>query len=449
MRAAAPSSEVGWKRAEGHPVEEAVPTLDGRKLVNRLVSAAVAAAVTVLPAALPAVASPTAPVSAAAQGEQPGYQTRHLRWRAAESGFDSWALTGANRSGSGALRLDRATAESGTDPYAPGGYLGGNYYNGGSFIVGEALSPVQAAPIAFSEAIVSWNATTPPGTWIEVEMRALAGGRFTKFYNLGIWASDSSTVPRHSVRAQGDADGFVAVDTLVLDKKVRPDAFQIRLRLFTAITGHGAVPTVENAFLALSTPLAHVGTMPPGDPARWNRLLAVPECSQMVYPDGGTVWCSPTSTSMVMAYWSGDTGPCEPRVRAAVAGVFDRVYDGHGNWPFNTAYASTAGLEAHVARFTNMADAERWIEAGVPVVISYYWKRNSLAGAPIPTSDGHLAVLVGFDAGGNPIVNDPAAALDGDVQRTYDRAELEDLWVAKSGGTAYLVYPPGHPVPAL
>jgi hypothetical protein len=45
-------------------------------------------------------------------------------------------------------------------------------------------------------------------------------------------------------------------------------------------------------------------------------------------------------------------------------------------------------------------------------------------------------------------VNDPAAAVDGDVQRTYLRSELEHLWVKKSGGTAYLVYPTGHAVPA-
>ena len=101
-----------------------------------------------------------------------------------------------------------------------------------------------------------------------------------------------------------------------------------------------------------------------------------------------------------------------------------------------------------MTRFTNMAEAEPRIAAGVPVVISYYWKRNSLEGAPIPTSDGHLAVLVGFDAAGNPIVNDPAAAADADVQRTYNRAELEELWVTKSGGTAYVMYPTGHQVPA-
>jgi hypothetical protein len=403
---------------------------------------AVAAALAVLTLLAPAAAGVTLP---AAGAETAPYRTSDIAWKAAEGGFSSWALTGAARNHDGTLRLDRATASAETDPYPVGGYLGGNYYNGGSYLVGEAVSPVTAADIPFAEAIASWNAETPPGTWLEIQMRARTGERFTKYYNLGIWAADSSTVARHSVRAQGDGDGFVAVDTLVLDKKVVPDAFQLKVRLFSATPE--AVPSLRNVFVATSTALAGSHSPVAGDPALWNRALDVPECSQMVYPDGGTVWCSPTSTSMVTAYWSGDTGPCEPRVRAAVAGVYDRVYDGDGNWPFNTAYAATAGLESRVTRFTSMAEAEPWIAAGVPVVISYFWKRNSLQGAPIPTSDGHLAVLVGFDAAGNPIVNDPAAAGDGEVQRTYLRSELEDLWVAKSGGTAYLIHPAGHVVP--
>ena len=395
------------------------------------------AAVATVVAAL-AVLSLVPPLGAGAEAAP--YRTSEVSWKASGNGFSSWSLAGATRAGDGTVRLDPATATAETDPYPVGGYLGGNYYNGGSYLVGEALSPVMAADIPFAEAIASWNAATPPGTWIETQIRARTGDRFTKFYNLGIWASDSSTIARHSVRAQGDGDGYVAVDTLVLDKKVVPDAFQVKVRLFSAAAG--VVPSLRNLFVVTSTALTP-SPMPAGNPALWNRVLPVPECSQMVYPDGGTVWCSPTSTSMVMAYWARDTGPCGPRVRAAVAGVYDRVYDGDGNWPFNTAYAATAGLEAYVTRFTSMAEAEPWIAAGVPVVISYYWKRNSLDGAPIPTSDGHLAVLVGFDGAGNPIVNDPAAANDADVQRTYPRAQLEDLWVAKSGGTAYLIYPAG------
>jgi Peptidase_C39 like family len=132
-----------------------------------------------------------------------------------------------------------------------------------------------------------------------------------------------------------------------------------------------------------------------------------------------------------------------------VSGVYDRVYGGHGNWPFNTAYAAGQGMEAYVTRFTSMAQAEDWIAAGVPVIISYGWGRNQLTGAPLPASNGHLAVLVGFDAKGNPIVNDPAAPANEAVQRTYQRAELERLWLQSSGGTVYLIYPVGRAVPKL
>lgn len=61
----------------------------------------------------------------------------------------------------------------------------------------------------------------------------------------------------------------------------------------------------------------------------------------------------------------------------------------------------------------------------------------------------NVAVLVGFDAAGNPIVNDTAAATNGTVQRTYARAQLEKLWLEHSGGTVYLLYPPGHVVPRM
>ena len=70
-------------------------------------------------------------------------------------------------------------------------------------------------------------------------------------------------------------------------------------------------------------------------------------------------------------------------MRAAVDGVYDWVYEGHGNWPFNTAYAAARGLEASVARFRSLAEAEPWIAAGVPVGMSYAWKPGMLTGAPV------------------------------------------------------------------
>jgi hypothetical protein len=158
----------------------------------------------------------------------------------------------------------------------------------------------------------------------------------------------------------------------------------------------------------------------------------------MVYP-GGNVWCSATSTAMIVSYWTGYTGLCEPAVMAAVDGVYDFVYDGTGNWTFNTAYAGSYGLNASVRRFSSMEQIEYWVAQGVPVAFSYAWNVGELTGAAVASSSGHLSVIVGFDGQGNPIVNDPAAATDEAVQRTYLRSELEPLWLENSGGVVYLI----------
>jgi hypothetical protein len=377
------------------------------------------------------------PATAVAGSKGPGYQTGFARWAGDE--LSSFRGEGVRLDGL-QLALDLATAAEETDP--------GEMYNGGTFKVGEATGPILPVSLfGISEAIASWNVTTPSGTWVEVLLRAQIGGRWTKWYNMGVWASETDTVQRHSVRLQGDADGYVATDTLVLvAKKATASALQLKVRLFSA---NGEVPTVQRFSLEYNSAAPTKFSTTAGNPDNWNTLLDVSECSQMVYPDGGNVWCSPTSTSMVLGFWGIDPGPCEPRVRNVVNGVYDYVYDGHGNWPFNTAYAASRGMEAYVARYAGLDKVEPWVKAGVPVVVSYAWKKGQLTGAPIESSSGHLGVIVGFDASGNPIVNDPAAARDDAVQRTYLRSEFEPLWLGNSGGTVYLVYPPGYAVPAL
>jgi hypothetical protein len=370
------------------------------------------------------------------------YQTSLTRWRAAAGQFAEWQRAGVTVAVDGTLQLDPKTAQPGTDPYRPSAYNGHNFYNGGTFLVGEATSPVVSTSFAFTQAIPSWNAGTPAGTWLETQLRARIGQRWTKWYNLGVWAADSSTVERHSVEDQKDSDGSVSTDTLVLGNgtSLSAGAFQVKVRLFS--NAGVSAPSLSGVSVVVSTTPERPAALSPGHSHLWGKTINVPECSQMVYPDGGEVWCSPTSVSMVLSYWKADGVACEARVRASVSGVYDWVYDGHGNWPFNAAYAATHGLESYVARFTGLADAESWIALGVPVVFSLGWGRGELTGAPVSTSNGHLALLVGFDAEGNPVVNDPAAPSNSDVRRTYKRVELERLWLEHSGGTVYLIYPP-------
>jgi hypothetical protein len=389
----------------------------------------------------------TVQAAPAAAGTTGTYQVGFQLWQGTD--FSGWTKTAILTQPDGSLALDYANATPGSDP--AGAYNGRNFYNGGSYRVGEATGPVLST-FAFQQAIASWNAATPAGTWIEIQVRARFGTRFSKWYNLGVWASGDSTIQRHSVSAQGDADASVATDTLVIaSAKVPPNGLQLKVRLFSA--DPAATPVVRSLSAAYSTALPTRVTASTGNSALWNTLLAVPECSQMVYPDGGNRWCSPTSTSMVLGYWGFDPGDCEPRVRAAVAGVYDWTYGAYGNWPFNTAYAASRTSADHpemagfVRRFTSLADLEPWVKAGVPVVMSIAWKKGELTGAPIPSSSGHLVTLVGFDATGKPIVNDPAASANADVQRTYIRSQFESIWLRYSGGTTYLIYPAGYAHP--
>ena len=341
-------------------------------------------------------------------------RTDHVLWRAADDGFASWALAGVERSGSGELRLAAGRRS------------------------GDAIAPVTPTGVRFTEAIPSWNASTPRGTWLEVALRARVGSRWTRWWSLGVWSSTDAR-RRHSVGGQRDASGRVATDTLALAR--RGDAVQLRLRLRSS---GAARPSVRLAAVAVSAP-----TGPAPRPASGRAtLLDVPEYSQMVYRDGGEVWCSPTSLAMVLAYWHGYRGRPAPRVRRTVAGVYDPVYRGHGNWPFNTAFAATEGLEATVARLADLREVEDWVAAGVPVIVSFGWKAGELSGAG-GSSDGHLAVVVGFEADGDPIVNDPAARTNAAVRRAYPRRIFERLWRLRSNGTAYLVHPPGRAVPPL
>ena len=71
--------------------------------------------------------------------------------------------------------------------------------------------------------------------------------------------------------------------------------------------------------------------------------------------------------------------------------------------------------------------------------MSIAFGRNELTGAPISASNGHLLVVVGFEADGDVVVNDPAGATNGEVRRVYDRAQFERLWLTASGGTAYVI----------
>jgi len=347
----------------------------------------------------------------------------------------------------GALRIGRPTGvRTWRDPYGdsrPHRYAYGTW-----------LSPWVRTGAGFRELVPSWSATSPRGTWLQVQVRVrTAAGRTGSWDVLGRWASGRlKGFHRTSQGSQPDDIASVAVDTVRTDQLTR--RWQLRLMLHRRV-GTGRTPVVASAGAATSTRApANAPTSSPGR-AR-GEVVGVPRYSQMIhrghYPrwgGGGQAWCSPTSVAMVLESWgSGPTrrqygwvpnGHRNPWVDHAARMSYDHGYRGTGNWSFSAAYAGTFGLDAFVARLRSLRAAERYIAAGIPLVLSIAFGPGELDGSPLSSTNGHLLVLRGFTSRGQPIVNDPAAAHNSGVRRVYKRGQLEDAWLTASAGTAYVV----------
>jgi hypothetical protein len=348
-----------------------------------------------------------------------------------------------------------------TDPFGDG--------TTATYDVATWTSPVVTPGFPYTELVSSWNADTPPGTWIQVSMHGKADdGTTSKEYILGRWAEDTGDIHRTSVPAQGDTLATVAIDTLVARKQRTLSTYQLTVSLYRQ-QGTNATPSVTlvGAMASAVPDVKKVSASPFGGTAR---ELDVPTYSQEIhrghYPEfnnGGEAWCSPTSTAMILGYWQqtnpsfgpapseyADFIPPDPWVDYATASTYDWNYDGAGNWPFNTAYAGRYGLEGFVTRLRGLDEAERFIDAGIPLVVSVSFKESELTGAGYGT-DGHLMVIRGFTSDGDVIANDPASGLIADddaVRKVYDRAEFENVWIPRSGGVVYVIHPRTVPLPS-
>ncbi|HEX8704944.1 MAG TPA: C39 family peptidase [Myxococcaceae bacterium] len=376
--------------------------------------------------------------------EKDGPVARLWRVNAATRDFERFNRQGTTLSTDGALELD-ASAPTHSEPFPVSAQKDAPALTG--YRLGSAVLAEYPVPDGFGSAVPSLEALTPPGTWVRVTLAARVDGAWTRDYDFGPWAFDKSTVVRRSVDGQEDAHGKVLTDTLVL--KQPADAMRLTVWLYS--TTPGVTPRVRALSLALSdkdrTPVDG-----PSDRTAWGTVLDVPGLSQMIYPDDGPVWCSPTSTTMVLGYWARKLGRPElaETVPTAAANTYDEVYQGTGNWSFNTAYASSMGggaLHSMVVRLDSFAQVERFIAAGIPVVISIAYREGSLTGTAGYVSDGHLIVVKGFTPEGDVVCNDPAFPANDKVHVTYKRHELWRAW-RHSKGAAYVVWPAGTPLPA-
>ncbi|MER6030243.1 peptidase C39 family protein [Streptomyces sp. NPDC001851] len=336
--------------------------------------------------------------------------------------------------------------------------------------------PVHRLAVPATELVASWNAHTPDGTWLQVELQGTySDGTGTPWYVMGRWASGDLDIKRTSVDGQTDGRSSISTDTFAIDDAstgLRLSSYRLRLTLYRK-PGTGLTPTVWRLG-AMGSDIPDRFTVPASAPGL-ARELAVPRYSQEIhkgqypeYDNGGEAWCSPTSSQMIIEYWGGRLTPgqlswvdpsyADPQVDHAARFTYDYQYEGCGNWPFNAAYAATfPDLQGVVTRLTSLTDLETLIAAGIPAITSQSFLKTELTGAGYGTA-GHLMTVIGFTADGDVIANDPASASDDAVRRVYLRREFENIWlrtkrynasgkvVSGPGGVCYLYFP-AHPSP--
>ncbi|RZQ63316.1 peptidase C39 family protein [Amycolatopsis suaedae] len=330
-------------------------------------------------------------------------------------------------------------------------------------------SPVYRHGFPATELIASWNAATPEDTWLQVEVSArTTSGQQTAWYVLGQWAHGDGDIRRTTVDGQSDAHASVSVDTLVTKTGVTLDSYQVRVGLYRE-RGSRATPTVGMVgVMASNVPdRFEVEHTRPG-PAAGIELPVPPHAQNLhkgkfpEYGGGGENWCSPTSTQMVLEYWGKKPseqdmswipdGYVDPTVAYAARYTYDYSYEGTGNWPFNTAYASRFGLKGHITRLHSLTELEGYIARGIPVITSQSFLASELDGAGYGTA-GHILVVIGFTPEGDVIANDPAANSNDRVRNVYKRAQFEKIWqrtkrhtasgnvASGPGGIAYIISP--------
>lgn len=289
---------------------------------------------------------------------------------------------------------------------------------------------VETAP--FDDLVASWavggTADVDVRAWVRAE--AVVHGPFAlAVRRSGAWSS-----------VAGGRSHGVEVDVDRLRCASSCDAFRLE------VDGPGASATGALAAVVASLPVTPPSWTSPIEPVE----VAVEPLSQLAWagsrPEldgGGASWCSPTSLAMVLRAHG-----VAVEVPDVARSVYDPVYGGCGNWSLNVAHAAALGLDAVVTRLTGLDEAATLLRAGLPLVVSIAAGPGALPGFPLPGGTaGHLVVLAGIDAAGDPVVHDPAAAETGAVRRVYPAGPFLDAWVGATGGITYLVRPPQISLP--
>lgn len=274
----------------------------------------------------------------------------------------------------------------------------------------------------FTQLVFSWNAHRPKkGTFtFYVRVKDQATNTWDEWHKMVEWGNDI----QKSHFSRGNHSTFKYA-RLEMENKKKGSAFQVKV-----------IHEGKNA------PLSHVkGIMvTAADFTRFKMepynkrgknldsclVNHVPKKSQiMIDHPRAKALCSPTSMSMVVETLT--RKKTEPLRFANY--VYDEGLDVFGNWGFNMAHAFEKGNNRalfYTTRLNSFNELHALLKQNIPVAVSI---RGTIPGGKKEYSNGHLLVVVGFDAQKKKVLcYDPAFNTEAEVDKHYDLQHFIVAW---------------------
>lgn len=309
----------------------------------------------------------------------------------------------------------------------------GSYVTEGSFISPEIQVP------KFEYMVLSWNADTPEGTYVEAEARVLVNHfdesgnniqTWTDWLSWGKWSphidrkSESTDLPLAKVvtdelkikGTSGETAEVVQIKvTLHTDnKEVTPILRYIHGSLKNTLEGQSIKKIIDKEI----------------DENKIYRTIKIQNFSQSIRcPKISGSICSPTTMTILLNRLGEDLLPEE-----VAHSSFDSNY-GFGNWSFATAIAGSYGYKSYVD-YTTIEGLKAEISKGYPVGVSVQYSNEKNDKYPYiegvtGCTPGHLMTICGFLKRGEDeyvVVNDSYAKDNESASREYKVEEFKNAW---------------------
>lgn len=272
----------------------------------------------------------------------------------------------------------------------------------------------------FDRGLPSWNGlVSHDNSGFKVSMRFKYGAGWSPWLTVGYWQNYIWT----SYGSTAYAAGYIDYDSVVLDNF--HTIWQWRVDLKRQVSSDPS-PCIDKLSFHVSDErttdnLDFTAIVNDDPPEIFYPTTFV--CQYDVDPEIGGSICSPTSTVLAIRSCGIEVDPY-----AFAVDNFDDYWNIFGIWPRAVQNAAAYHMDGAVTRYRSWSQAYDSLAAGGRIVMS--------VGPPLYS--GHLMMLAGFDAQGDPIVHDPAR--QNGYSYEYGKSSLSLSWFDK-GGVAYTFFP--------